>query len=86
MNSLTRNLANLSLRQIPLLQNNCKVLPIALLQQNLHTTSLLEAKWNKHNYGPRKWLEDNKIIYPPQKPDEEPRKAVRFSVKINKTA
>lgn len=39
-------------------------------------TGALCAKWNKHNYGPRKWLEYNKTVHPPQETDEEPRKAV----------
>lgn len=34
------------------------------------------AKWNRHNTGPQKWLQYNKIIHPPQEPHEEPRKAV----------
>lgn len=56
-------------------------------------TGALCAKWNKHNYGPRKWLEYNKTVHPPQETDEEPRKAVslhfplslHFEKKILKT-
>ncbi|KAM8719987.1 hypothetical protein ACLKA7_006103 [Drosophila subpalustris] len=43
----------------------------------VHTSAAggLCAKWNKYNYGPRRWLEYNKTVHPPQAVDEEPRKA-----------
>lgn len=52
------------------------------LPKSIHTAAgaaggTLCTKWNKHNYGPRKWLEYNKTVHPPQEPEEEPRKAVR---------
>jgi len=50
--------------------------PPALQVKSLHTGGMLCAKWNKYNYGPRKWLEYNKTVHPPQEADEEPRKAV----------
>ena len=43
-----------------------------------HTSSVLEKSWNTYNSGPRKWLEYNKKIYPPQLSNEEPRKAVTY--------
>ncbi|XP_016923826.2 large ribosomal subunit protein uL22m [Drosophila suzukii] len=49
--------------------------PPALQVKSLHTGGMLCAKWNKYNYGPRKWLEYNKTVHPPQETDEEPRKA-----------
>ncbi|XP_016950447.1 39S ribosomal protein L22, mitochondrial [Drosophila biarmipes] len=52
--------------------------PPALQAKSLHTGASagpLCAKWNKYNYGPRKWLEYNKTVHPPQEADEEPRKA-----------
>ncbi|XP_034474569.1 39S ribosomal protein L22, mitochondrial [Drosophila innubila] len=43
----------------------------------VHTSAVggLCTKWNKHNYGPRRWLEYNKTVHPPQEVEEEPRKA-----------
>ncbi|XP_016984422.1 39S ribosomal protein L22, mitochondrial [Drosophila rhopaloa] len=52
--------------------------PPAFQVKSLHTAAsagFLCAKWNKYNYGPRKWLEYNKTVHPPQETDEEPRKA-----------
>lgn len=46
-------------------------------------TGALCAKWNKHNYGPRRWLEYNKTVHPPQETDEEPRKAVSLTLSIH---
>lgn len=57
------------------------VSPPALQSKSLHTAAsagMLCAKWNKYNYGPRKWLEYNKTVHPPQETDEEPRNAVRY--------
>lgn len=57
--------------------------PPAFNQKSIHTGAaggFLCAKWNKHNYGPRKWLEYNKTVHPPQEIDEEPRKAVRNAI------
>ncbi|KAH8304130.1 hypothetical protein KR059_001031 [Drosophila kikkawai] len=56
--------------------------PPAFNQKSIHTGAaggFLCAKWNKHNYGPRKWLEYNKTVHPPQETDEEPRKAVSYT-------
>ncbi|KAH8373787.1 hypothetical protein KR009_002267 [Drosophila setifemur] len=55
-------------------------MPPAALRKSIHTGSgaaggALCAKWNKHNYGPRKWLDYNKTVHPPQEPEEDPRKA-----------
>jgi hypothetical protein len=41
----------------------------------IHTSSSLDASLNKHG-GPKKWLEYNKKVYPPQAPEEERRPAV----------
>lgn len=45
-------------------------------QRSLTLDSTLSTKWNKYNNGPQKWLKYNKIVHPPQGPNEEPRKAV----------
>ncbi|EDV92453.1 39S ribosomal protein L22, mitochondrial [Drosophila grimshawi] len=53
--------------------------------QNVHTaaTGGLCAKWNKNNHGPRKWLEYNKTVHPPQETNEEPRKAYLCHMRSN---
>lgn len=76
MASLVKQFARLNLTQRSLLQNSCKLLTLG--SHGLHTSDAVSAKWNKANHGPRKWLEYNKTVHPPQKPDEEPRKAVIF--------
>uniref|UniRef100_W8B5Q3 Large ribosomal subunit protein uL22m n=1 Tax=Ceratitis capitata TaxID=7213 RepID=W8B5Q3_CERCA len=81
MSSLVRQIARLNLTQRNLLQNSVKLL--APVSNSLHTTAALNAKWNKANQGPRKWLEYNKIVHPPQKPDEEPRKAYVCHMRTN---
>lgn len=43
---------------------------------SFHSTAVLDRNWNTHNRGPKKWLQHNKTIFPPQEPHEEPRKAV----------
>ncbi|KAF2884099.1 hypothetical protein ILUMI_22067 [Ignelater luminosus] len=47
--------------------------PLLFQIENLHLTSALAA-WQS-NRQPRKWLKYNKVIYPPQLPDEERRPA-----------
>lgn len=42
--------------------------------KQLHTTAAV-AGW-AGNSKPRKWFKYNKVVYPPQLPDEEPRPAV----------
>lgn len=76
MSSLVRRFAQISLTQRNLLQNSLKVLLPAC--NSLHTSDALNAKWNKANQGPRKWLEYNRTVHPPQKPEEETRKAVIY--------
>lgn len=49
-----------------------QILPV----QALHTTNVLDKNWNTANTGPRKWLQYNKVVHPPQEPHEEPRNAV----------
>ncbi|XP_068141380.1 large ribosomal subunit protein uL22m [Drosophila tropicalis] len=54
--------------------------------RDLHTAAGaggLCAKWNKNNHGPRKWLEYNKTVHPPQQNDEEPRKAYVCHMRSN---
>lgn len=42
----------------------------------IHCAGILNA-WNRNDeIDPKKWLEYNKQIFPPQKPGEEPRPAV----------
>ncbi|XP_053948723.1 39S ribosomal protein L22, mitochondrial [Anastrepha ludens] len=81
MNSLVRQMVRLSLTQQNLLQGSCKLLLAAT--NSLHTSDALNANWNKANYGPRKWLQYNKVVHPPQKPDEEPRKAYVCHLRTN---
>lgn len=47
-----------------------------------HTTAGLDKKWNTRNMGPKKFVEYNKTVFPPQSPDEEPRPAVRCSTTL----
>ncbi|XP_030382221.1 39S ribosomal protein L22, mitochondrial [Scaptodrosophila lebanonensis] len=72
----------------------CKILspvtaPLLSNGKDLHTaasaggTGALCSKWNKHNHGPRKWLENNKTVHPPQEVDEEPRKAYVCHMRTN---
>ncbi|XP_055845186.1 39S ribosomal protein L22, mitochondrial [Episyrphus balteatus] len=42
---------------------------------SFHTSDTLNKRWNKYNTGPQKFLQNNKVVHPPQTPDEEPRKA-----------
>lgn len=48
----------------------------AIQQRTFSVNSQCLSRWNRHNEGPQRWLKYNKIVHPPQKPDEEPRKAV----------
>ena len=43
-----------------------------------HNTPCLEAWKGGSSEGPTHWLDYNKKVYPPQKPDEEPRPAVSY--------
>ncbi|XP_054730293.1 39S ribosomal protein L22, mitochondrial [Anastrepha obliqua] len=81
MNSLVRQMMRFSLTQQNLLQGSCKLLLAAT--NSLHTSDALNSNWNKANYGPRKWLQYNKVVHPPQKPDEEPRKAYVCHLRTN---
>nr|XP_014101441.1 39S ribosomal protein L22, mitochondrial [Bactrocera oleae] len=81
MASFVKQFARLNITQRSLLQNSCKLLQSA--SHSLHTTDALSSKWNKANHGPRKWLEYNKTVHPPQKPDEEPRKAYVCHMRTN---
>ena len=43
----------------------------------IHTSSILEKVANSHNRSsPKKWIENNKVIFEPQNPEEEKRPAV----------
>lgn len=48
--------------------------PLLFQIENFHLTGVVAA-WQSTNQ-PRKWLKYNKVIYPPQLPDEERRPAV----------
>ncbi|XP_030564733.1 39S ribosomal protein L22, mitochondrial [Drosophila novamexicana] len=95
MHKVIRQMAQLTL-QTPLLATapatsvaKLLAMPPAITQNvyccGVHTASTggLCAKWNKHNYGPRKWLEYNKTVHPPQESDEEPRKAYVCHMRTN---
>lgn len=84
MNNLTKQLARLSVTPTNLFKTNKLVnLGAPLVAAGLHTTSSVTARYNKHNTGPQKWLQYNKVVHPPQKPEEEPRKAVSFTKSNN---
>ncbi|XP_037938490.1 39S ribosomal protein L22, mitochondrial [Teleopsis dalmanni] len=82
MNVICKQLARLNITQT-FLQNSCKVLPISFTSNKFHTTATNDSKWNKHNSGPQKWLQYNKVVHPPQMPDEEPRKAYVCHMRTN---
>ncbi|XP_017869763.1 PREDICTED: 39S ribosomal protein L22, mitochondrial [Drosophila arizonae] len=95
MHKMIRQIAQLTV-QTPLLAaapvtSAAKLLamPPAITQNvdccGVHTAASggLCTKWNKHNYGPRKWLEYNKTVHPPQEADEEPRKAYVCHMRSN---
>lgn len=84
MNNLTKQLTRLSVTPLNLLKTNKLVnLGAPIVAAGLHTTSSVSARYNKHHTGPQKWLQYNKVVHPPQKPEEEPRKAVSFLITIN---
>lgn len=78
MNSLIRQLQQTGFRFTEILRRNTLRNSLQNVEATcgLHTTASLAAAWNRNSKGPRKWLQYNKIIYPPRQPDEEPRKAV----------
>lgn len=77
MNNLTKQLVRLSVTPTNLFKTTKLVnFGAPLVTAGLHTTSSVTARYNKHNTGPQKWLQYNKVVHPPQKPEEEPRKAV----------
>ncbi|ALC49256.1 mRpL22 [Drosophila busckii] len=92
MNKLIRPMQLLALQRPLLANTQLKALAPALTQSGdtgdkcgLHTSAngALCAKWNKHNYGPKKWLEYNKTVHPPQEKDEEPRNAYICHMRSN---
>lgn len=61
----------------------CKVVTRVLQKgPSIHTTSAC-GMWANTDGGPRKWLEYNNKMYPPQGPEEEPRPAFVCHVKTN---
>lgn len=59
----------------------CKVVTRVLQKgPSIHTTSAC-GMWANTDGGPRKWLEYNNKMYPPQGPEEEPRPAVSLYCK-----
>lgn len=49
----------------------------------LHTTSVVNQKWNPRSRGPQNFVKYNKKMYEPQLPDEKPRPAVSFDHHIH---
>ncbi|XP_055606729.1 39S ribosomal protein L22, mitochondrial [Uranotaenia lowii] len=76
-------------RRLPAFSNlTSQLLPVAVfagshVSCSLHTSSALGKNWNGRNSGPRRWLEYNKVIYPPQTPEEPPRPAFVCHQKTN---
>uniref|UniRef100_A0AAG5CVR0 Large ribosomal subunit protein uL22m n=1 Tax=Anopheles atroparvus TaxID=41427 RepID=A0AAG5CVR0_ANOAO len=56
---------------------------LRVLAANLHTTAPVAKNWNGNNTGPQRWLQYNKVIYPPQAPEEAPRPAFVCHQKTN---
>ncbi|XP_055371236.1 39S ribosomal protein L22, mitochondrial [Condylostylus longicornis] len=76
MNSICRSIGSF------ILKNNSCFETLGL--KAMHISATNNANWNRQNVGPRKWLEYNKIVYPPQMdPNEEPRKAFVCHMKTN---
>ncbi|XP_067641544.1 large ribosomal subunit protein uL22m [Eurosta solidaginis] len=81
MSSLTLQFARLSIAPRNLLRTSSKLLPPAC--NNFHTSDALNSKWNQGHHGPQKWLQYNKVVHPPQAPDEEPRKGYVCHMRCN---
>lgn len=84
MNNLAKQLCRLNISHGNLLKSHSNLLArrspaVAAATAGFHTSNALQARYNKHNTGPQKWLQYNKVVHPPQAPEEEPRKAVRSS-------
>lgn len=82
MSNLVKQLTRLNINNVNLLKTNNKLVNFVApaVSAGLHTTSTVTARYNKHNVGPQKWLQYNKIVHEPQKPEEEPRKAVSCDI------
>lgn len=66
--SIVRNVAKFA--KIQFVPTNHGILAAA----QIHTSTALNSE-----FGPKKWPAYNKIVFPPQQPDEEPRPAVSFN-------
>lgn len=85
MTFLLRNICK-ALNQPRILQNLAVTLSSSLIKPSsagLHTTNPVQAGFLK---GPRRFDQHNKVIYPPQEPSEEPRKAVSVSFSLTNGA
>lgn len=71
---------NFLLKHVRLLSLSKDVVAIGLKSVpvvcGFHSSAIMDKSWNRQNFGPRKWLQNNKTIYPPQEAHEEPRKGV----------
>lgn len=60
-----------------LLKNDLNLVNKFMGASLIHTSSVCNKVANAHNaMNPKKWLSHNKVIFEPQDPSEEPRKAV----------
>lgn len=75
-------LAN-ALKRLSISHNVATGAAFRVLAANLHTTTPLAKNWNGRNTGPQRWMQYNKVIYPPQAPEEEPRPAYVCHQKTN---
>lgn len=82
MSHLLRSLGLLAISNLNRLVPALTALPATSTNQ-FHTSSTLSKKWNGHSTGPKRWLEYNKIIYPPQEAEEKPRPAFVCHQKTN---
>ncbi|XP_073835635.1 mitochondrial ribosomal protein L22 [Musca autumnalis] len=87
MNNLAKQLCRLNISHGNLLKSSSSTLSRigspAVATAGFHTSNALQARYNKHNTGPQKWLQYNKVVHPPQAPEEEPRKAYVCHMRTN---
>lgn len=81
MNNLLKHFRKVHITSSSLFENSCILNTLQYRisqagQAGFHNSAFLTTKWNKQNTGPTKWPLYNKVVHPPQKPDEEPRKGV----------
>ncbi|XP_037895846.1 39S ribosomal protein L22, mitochondrial [Glossina fuscipes] len=88
MNNLLKYFRKVHTTTSSLFENSCKFNNLQYRiaqagQAGFHNSASLTAKWNKQNLGPTKWPLYNKVVHPPQKPDEEPRKGYVCHMRTN---